>query len=152
DEKYIRSGLDKARNIGRFEKISDNPTVIFDGAHNLNGTQALVNAINRYFPDEKLAIIYAAMADKDIDASLNHFKENGFCEKAKIFTVPVKDNPRAETPEKLAEKFRKFGFDAIPYENIGQAYEDAVKENSIILICGSLYLYKDFTEYRDNEK
>ncbi len=146
DEKYIRSGLDKARNIGRFEKISDNPTVIFDGAHNLNGTEALVGAINRYFPEEKLSIIYAAMADKDIDASLLHLKENGFCGRAEIFTVPVKDNPRAETPENLAEKFRSFGFDAAPCRTIGEAYKEATDKNNTVLICGSLYLYKDFAE------
>lgn len=152
DEKYIRSGLEEARNIGRFEKLSENPTVIFDGAHNLNGTEALVNALNRYYPDEKFSIIYAAMADKDIDASLRHLKENEFCEKAEIFTVPVKDNPRAETPERLAEKFKKFGFVAAPCETIGEAFEKAKEKNDIVLICGSLYLYKDFTEYRNCRK
>lgn len=152
DEEFIRTGLDKARNIGRFEKLSENPCVIFDGAHNLNGTKALVDAINRYFPDKNFSIIYAAMADKDIDASLKYLKDNGFCERTQIFTVPVRNNPRAEKAEKLAEKFRKFGFNAVPYGNIGQAYEDALKEQNIILICGSLYLYKDFTEYKNCNK
>lgn len=152
DEKHIRTGLERARNIGRFEKLSDTPCVIFDGAHNLNGTKALVDALNRYFPDENFSIIYAAMADKDIDASLKHFKDNGFCERAQIFTVPVKDNPRAENPEKLAEKFKNFGFNVASYENIGRAYEDALKKQNIILICGSLYLYKDFTEYKKCNK
>ena len=152
DEKYIRSGLQRARNIGRFEKLSENPTVIFDGAHNLNGTEALVGAINRYFPEEKLSIIYAAMADKDIDASLLYLNENGFCERADVFTVPVKDNPRAALPEKLAEKFRSFGFGVSAYSSIGEAYKVASDKNNIILICGSLYLYKDFTEYRNCKK
>ncbi|MBQ8391606.1 MAG: bifunctional folylpolyglutamate synthase/dihydrofolate synthase [Clostridia bacterium] len=147
EEKYIREGLDKARNIGRFEKISENPLVVFDGAHNLSGTEALTNAINRYFPEERISIIYAAMADKDIDASLCHLKENGFCERSEIFTVPVKDNPRAALPETLAEKFKGFGFDATPFKSIGEAFEAAVKENPVTLICGSLYLYKDFAEY-----
>lgn len=147
EEKYIREGLDKARNIGRFEKISENPLVVFDGAHNLSGTEALTNAINRYFPKERISIIYAAMADKDIDASLLHLKKNGFCERTKIYTVPVKDNPRAALPETLAEKFKGFGFDATPFKSIGEAFEAAVKENPVTLICGSLYLYKDFAEY-----
>ncbi len=146
EEKYIRTGLLRARNIGRFEKLSENPTVIFDGAHNLNGTEALASAINRYFPEEKLSIIYAAMADKDIDASLLYLKENGFNDRAEIFTVPVKDNPRAETSEKLGEKFKSFGFAATPCETIGEAYEKAIDKNNIVLICGSLYLYKDFAE------
>ncbi len=146
EESHIRTGLLKARNIGRFEKISDNPTVVFDGAHNLNGTKSLVKAIDRYFPHKKLSIIYAAMADKDIDASLNFFKENGFCDKARIFTVSVKDNPRAEKAEKLAAKFNSFGFDATPCADIGEAYEKAIK-NDVTIICGSLYLYKDLAEY-----
>ena len=147
DEKYIRIGLGAARNIGRFEKISDNPLVIFDGAHNLNGTEALINALNRYLPNERLAIIYAAMADKDIDASLKLLRENGFCERAQVYTVPVKDNPRSEKAEKLSEKFRSHGFKSYWCTDIGEAYETASKEENIILICGSLYLYKDFAEY-----
>jgi len=149
-EEHIRRGLDKARNIGRFEKLSDNPCVIFDGAHNLNGTSALVDAVNRYFPNEKISMIYAAMADKDIDASLRLLKENGFCERTEVFTVPVKDNPRAATPVKLAEKFMRFGFDTTPCETIGRAYEAAQENGGIILICGSLYLYKDFAERNGN--
>ena len=145
-EKSIRRGLEKARNIGRFEKISDNPCVIFDGAHNLNGTEALINAVNRYFPDEKLSIIYAAMADKDIQASLKLFKENGFAERVHIFTVPVKDNPRAETPLNLAEKFKSFGFKVTACSDISIAYDKAAARKEVILICGSLYLYKDFKE------
>ena len=148
EDEHIYTGLDKARNIGRFEKLSESPLVIFDGAHNLNGTQALVNAVNRYFSDEKISMIYAAMADKDIDASLEYFKNNGFCERVKVFTVPVNDNPRAELPEVLSEKFRGFGFESFPCNSIGEAYEKATTENNIILICGSLYLYKDFTNYR----
>ena len=147
EEEYIRIGLQEARNIGRFEKLSENPLVIFDGAHNLSGTEALTDAVNRYFATEQISIIYAAMADKDIDASLSHLKENGFCSRAKIFTVPVKDNPRAALPEALAEKFKSYGFDAAPFKTIGDAYEKAVKENPVTLICGSLYLYKDFNEY-----
>ncbi len=143
DEKYIRTGLERARNIGRFEKLADNPAVIFDGAHNLNGTTALVDAVERYFAGEKLSIIYGAMADKDINASLALMKEHGFCEKAEIFTVQVKDNPRAATAEALAEKFGKFGFNATPCENIQAAYNIAREKGNTILICGSLYLYKD---------
>ncbi len=152
EEIHIREGLIKARNIGRFEKISENPLVIFDGAHNENGTTALINALDRYFEGERFSIIYAAMADKDIDSSLNLFKENGFCQKSKIFTVMVKDNPRAQTAEKLAEKFSSFGFETVSCESIGEAYNKATLENDVTIICGSLYLYKDFMEYKSERK
>lgn len=148
DEKHIRSGLLRARNIGRFEKISDNPTVIFDGAHNLSGTQSLVEAIERYFQDEQLSIIYASMADKDIEASLTLFKEHGFCEKAQFFTVTVKDNPRAQDARVLKEQLSALGFSAVSCESIGEAYDKATKTGNVTVICGSLYLYKDFMEMK----
>ncbi len=146
DEKHIRTGLKRARNIGRFEKINDDPCVIFDGAHNLNGTTALINAVERYFQGEPLSIIYGAMADKDIDASLKLMKDHGFCEKAEVFTVQVKDNPRAATAEALCEKFASFGFKTQSCENIQKAYDKCIKKGNTTLICGSLYLYKDLKE------
>ena len=149
DEKYIRSGLLRARNIGRFEKISDNPLVIFDGAHNLSGTASLIEAISRYFPDKKLSVIYAAMADKDIDASLDLFKKSGFCEKAHFFTVTVEENPRAEKAERLAQKLVAYGFTAQPCKNIEEAYKKGALENELLIICGSLYLYKDFMHMKN---
>lgn len=152
EDSHIRAGLINARNIGRFEKISENPPVIFDGAHNENGTTALINALNRYFGGERFSIIYAAMADKDIDSSLKLFKENGFCERAKVFTVMVKDNPRAQKSEKLKEKFESFGFDATACESIGEAYSKAISENDVTVVCGSLYLYKDFMECKSIKK
>ena len=143
EDEFIKSGLKRARNIGRFEKIADNPCVIFDGAHNFNGTTALIDAVERYFTDEPLTIIYGAMADKDIESSLSLMKMHGFTEKATVLTVQVKDNPRAETAENLKKKFEAFGFKAESAETIKKAYDKAVKIGNTTLICGSLYLYKD---------
>ncbi len=143
DEIYIRTGLKRARNIGRFEKIADSPITVFDGAHNLNGTMALIDAVERYFPGEKLSLIYGAMADKDIESSLKLLKKHGFTEKTTVFTVQVKDNPRAETAENLKEKFISFGFNTTSCSDIQSAYNIARKKGDTILICGSLYLYKD---------
>ncbi len=148
DEKYIRSGLLRARNIGRFEKLSDNPIVIFDGAHNLSGTASLIESIERYFPKEQLSVIYASMADKDIDASLNLFKERGFGEKAQFFTVTVRDNPRAQNADVLKNQLTAFGFCAQSCESISEAYEKAIATGKTTIICGSLYLYKDFMEIK----
>ena len=146
EEKYIRSGLLRARNMGRLEKLSDSPTVIFDGAHNLSGTQTLTNALGRYFSDKKINFIYGAMADKDITASVEHLKNCGYNEKSEVFTVMVKDNPRAQTAEKLCELFKENGFKATSCKSIKEALCLSAKNAEVTVICGSLYLYKDLKE------
>ena len=50
DEKYIKEGIKKAIHKGRFEIVSKEPLMIFDGAHNNNGMSALMKSLKRYFP------------------------------------------------------------------------------------------------------
>lgn len=141
DDETIRKGLKTTVHIGRFEKISDN--LIFDGAHNPNGAEALAASIERYFPDGNLEIIYGAMKDKDIEAFAQCLTGHSLKNRVKIHTVTVKDNPRAETAENLKNKFLKCGFTAQAHKSIKQAYESSTAENNMVIICGSLYLYKD---------
>lgn len=84
------------------------------------------------------------MRDKDIDGALEELTKNGFGKDNEVFTVSVKDNPRSATSKELADLVSKHGFSCIPCENIQYAYEQAKKLNKMIVICGSLYLYKDF--------
>ena len=144
DEEYIRCGLKQARNIGRFEKISENPLIIFDGAHNFCGIKSLITSIKRYFPDEKMSIIFSAMKDKEIDSSIRAIKEAGFADK--VYTVAVMDNPRGLAAEELKEKFEQYGFTACACENIKEAIKKATLNENATLVCGSLYLYKDLKE------
>ncbi len=141
DEKHIRSGLLRAKNMGRFEEVEEN--VIFDGAHNEDGARSLVKNLRRYFPDKSFSFVYGAMADKDLTLIMKVFEENGFKENSHFYTVTVEDNPRADTAENLAKKIESFGFKATPCENILTALNSAKKTSDIAVICGSLYLYKD---------
>ena len=147
DEKHIRSGLLRAKNMGRFEEVEEN--VIFDGAHNEDGARSLVKNLRRYFPDKSFSFVYGAMADKDLTLIMNVFEENGFKESSQFYTVTVEDNPRADTAENLAKKIENFGFRANACENILIALERAKKTSDIAVICGSLYLYKDLKNYLD---
>ncbi len=141
EEKFIRSGLLRAKNMGRFERIEEN--FIFDGAHNVDATIELVRNIERYFPEKKLSIVYGAMADKDLFGIMKVFEENGYREKAEFFTVTVKDNPRAQTAQILSEMFMENGFRATPCKSIHEAIKKARNDDRVTIICGSLYLYKD---------
>ncbi len=150
DEKIIACGIENASNPGRLERISENPTVIFDGAHNGSGIDTLACAIRRYFPDRDVSFIFGAMADKDLNPTMQSFKNHGFG-KSRFYTVAVEDNPRAASQYALADSFAANGFSAQPCKNIGEAYEKAASENGVTVICGSLYLYKDLADYLKNK-
>lgn len=146
DDETIRKGVLAARNPARFELIRENPTVIYDGGHNENGIEALVGSLERYFGDVPKTVIFACMADKDIENSLRMLGKN-----THFAFTEVKDNPRALSAEELKARAAEIGFSGEAFNDIGNAYEWALKEGRLTVICGSLYLYKDFKEYLNKQ-
>ena len=148
-EKAIRTGLLGARNPGRFEILKKDPLLIFDGAHNPNGMRSLISGLLRYFPDKTPKFILGVMADKDISGMAQEIKKA--YEGAQIFTVAVKDNPRSEEAGKLADLLDKMGFAAHACRDIKEACTLARTDSGLAVICGSLYLYKDYREFADRK-
>jgi dihydrofolate synthase/folylpolyglutamate synthase len=94
----IGEGIARASWPGRLERISTNPDVILDGAHNPAGARALAAYIQLFFGKEPLRIIYGAMRDKAVDEVIGTL----FPLAAEVvLTAP--DQPRALSPISLAE-------------------------------------------------
>ena len=144
DDAIIKLGVSRARNPARFELVRENPTVIYDGGHNENGIEALTASLDRYFGGVEKTVIFACMADKDIENSLRMLGKN-----THFVYTEVKNNPRAMTASDLKKRAAELGFDGPSFDTVGQAYEWALAEGRLTVICGSLYLYKDFKEYLD---
>lgn len=131
----ILNGLYNAFIPARLEKISNNPEVYIDGAHNVDGALALKNHL-RGNP----VLILGMMRDKDVDEVIHQLAP--MCKL--VITVKVESNLRSETAENLAKK-ASLWTKAIAAENYKQALNLA-KENSngeMIIIGGSLYLASD---------
>ena len=141
DAEYIKQGLLTTKHIGRFEIISESPYTIYDGAHNENGFKSLLSNLKRYFDTKEITFICAFMKDKDI--SNIHSLLEPYKPSCKIITTTVLNNERAESAEELANKFSSKGFTTTHSENVKTAYELAKQDSNLIVICGSLYLYKD---------
>ena len=142
DEASIKAGLQSARHPARFEKISDR--LYYDGAHNPDGVEMLLKNIHRYFADKSIALVMATMADKDIAASLKLLAPHIMA----LHTVTVQNNPRAMTAEDFKATAEALGIDATAHEDIASAIRAARQSAELVLICGSLYLYKDFNDVR----
>ncbi|MFJ7737788.1 bifunctional folylpolyglutamate synthase/dihydrofolate synthase [Lysinibacillus sp. NPDC097287] len=62
-ESSIRTALQTAQWAGRFEQVAQN--IVLDGAHNSEGTAALIQTLKDVYPNRKYNFIYAALSDKD---------------------------------------------------------------------------------------
>lgn len=147
DDEHIIQGIAEARNPARFEIISDEPLVIYDGAHNPDGISALILSLKRYIPVWHGAVfINAFMEDKDICSVYDKIKVSGLSESSEFFTVGVKNNPRSASPETVCRIAAECGISATAFQDIKDAYSAALNLNKPVILCGSLYLYKDFAE------
>ena len=151
DDEYIKRGISLAKNPARFEVVSENPLIIFDGAHNPDGVSALCKSLDKYFENKRISFVTAVMADKDLKGEMEILKDYGYDKNSIFYTVTVKNNPRAQDGETLSRMYKEEGFSAEPCENIKEAVEKAKMSCDMVVIFGSLYLYKDFSEeIKDN--
>ncbi len=143
NESQIRQGLEMAKNPARFEILA--PDLVYDGAHNKNGMESLTENLKLYFPDKKPGFVMASMKEKDHNEIFNLIPKG-----VKIYAVAVKDNPRSLSAEELSDKARAYGIQSEAFDKLKDAISACRKENELTVICGSLYLYKDFDEIREN--
>jgi dihydrofolate synthase/folylpolyglutamate synthase len=94
----IRTGIAAARWPGRLQRISEDPEIIVDGAHNPAGARALAAYVDRFYAGEPLTLIYGAMRDKAVEEVAGTLFPR-FSEV--IVTAPRQ--PRALAPESLRD-------------------------------------------------
>lgn len=145
NEKSIEYGLTHATHNARFELISKNPPVIFDGGHNPDGIASLKSSLIRYYGNEKKIFVCAFMKDKDIKSSLELIKPLA----EEICFTRVKGNERSASEKQLSDIADSLNIKHSFFENAGDAVNYSLGKNRTVVICGSLYLYKDIKE---NEK
>lgn len=135
----ITEGLLKTQWAGRFEKVCSEPLCFLDGAHNVDGIEALRDTL-KHLPRRETIAIVGILRDKEIEAMLEVISPYI---NAWVVTRPL--NPRAEVPEVLAEKIKKYSSQIFIKEEIKEAYELARnlaqgESNTQIVGFGSLYM------------
>ena len=147
-EEALLRGLAEARWPARFEVISRDPLVIFDGAHNPEGVSVAVESIKRYFSGRRVYVLSGVLRDKDYSFIAKKIAEVA----SRVFTL-TPDNPRALSAEEYAVEFAKNGVEATSYVSIGEAFfaaKSAARENGTALVClGSLYTYPDISRLNE---
>ena len=141
-ESAVREGLVQVQWPGRFQLLSAQPPVIFDGAHNAQGIAAAVDSIAVYFPKRKVYVLTGVLQDKDYHTIADCLAQVTACA-----FVMTPDNPRALPGEEYAVILRDKGVPAQAYATVREAYAAALhraREDNVPLVClGSLYTYRD---------
>ncbi len=103
DGNLIKSGLVNATWEGRFEKISDEPLFIRDGAHNVDGVMALKESLQKHFTNHHIIFIIGVLGDKEYESMMQILCP--MAEQAFTITPPVE---RGLSGDILCECVRRF--------------------------------------------
>lgn len=74
-DRDVYQGLSKAQWPGRMEKISDEPFIILDGAHNDHAMRRLAENLKKEFPNREINILFSALSTKNIDQMIGMLKK-----------------------------------------------------------------------------
>ena len=140
-----QDGLKRTTWPGRFALLGTEPDFVVDGAHNPAAADMLAASIERYFKGKRIIYIMGMFRDKDYRKVIQ--KTEKYADT--ILTIAAPDNPRALTPQELADAVREFHSDVRPFDSIeaavAEAYQLAGKED-VIIAFGSLAFLGDLTE------
>jgi dihydrofolate synthase/folylpolyglutamate synthase len=127
---------------GRWQKLQENPLVICDTGHNVDGMKQIVQQINT-IAYKKLHVVLGVVKDKDISDVLGVLPKRAdyyFCQ-AKL--------PRALDAKELADKAKSFGLHGQVIPDVNEAKRAALANASpadFIFIGGSTFVVAELDE------
>ena len=144
-EDAVREGLSRVKWRARFEKLSDEPLILYDGSHNPEGIELAVRTLRHYFGERKLNLLTGVMADKDYKNMAEMLSPIA----GEVFAV-TPDNPRSLKAQELAAVYEDLGVRSTAYDTVFDGAREAKKvslDSGVPLIClGSLYMYAEVSD------
>lgn len=132
----IQEGFSQVKWPARFEILRREPPVVIDSAHNRDSARRLREALDEYFPEIPVILIFCALEDKDITGILEELKPRLEC------VVATRANhPRAPSAEWMAEQVKKVGIPVEAITPVADALERALElagTQKLVLSAGSV--------------
>lgn len=144
----VEKGLAAVYWPARFEILSRDPLMIYDGAHNPQGLESCVRTVKELFKNKKVIVLSGVMADKDFSVMLPMIKKIA----ARVYTVRP-DSHRSLGARKYASLFNSAGVEAHSSNSVKtgveKAYADGKKTGLPVIMLGTLYMYKEVRDAFD---
>ncbi len=134
----ISQGMGQVSWPGRLQVLSEKPIWVVDGAHNPASASRLRESLESYFSYDRLLLILAIYADKDVYGIIEALKPIASCA-----VLTMTKNARSVDPNTLAEAFSEDNIDVYIAPNVLDAIETArqiAADSDLICATGSLSL------------
>jgi dihydrofolate synthase/folylpolyglutamate synthase len=145
EDSPIERGIATAIWPGRLERLSTQPDVYLDGAHNPAGARELLKFWKENYAGRRIFLVYGAMRDKAVDEISGLLFPHAT---AVILTEPRQ--PRAISASSLAEISSHDAAETIVVRDPGEALETALRmagPQDAVFATGSLYLVGELRAY-----
>lgn len=134
----IENGVKQTRWPARLQRVPGAPEVLFDVAHNPDGAWALRAALSHLYADRRQVFLFGAMRDKAVAEVASILFPLAFA-----VVATRADNPRAATPEEIAEAGARTGAEILLEANVPAALakaRDLAGTDGVVVVTGSIYL------------
>ena len=135
-DEAIQKGFSQVKWHARFEVLRREPPVVVDSAHNRDSAFRLRQALDEYFPEVPVILIFCALEDKDISGMLEELKP-----RLEKVVATRADHPRAPSVEWVAEQVKHAGIPVEAVTPVASALERALElasDQKIVLSAGSV--------------
>lgn len=131
-EKDIYQIFEKFHMPGRFEKLCQDPLIIFDPAHNFHALTNLIKGIDEYYPENKIIYIVSLMTDKADERTLGILQMM-----SNEVIYYLLNDPRAYIPDK--DQYSKIISDPDSIIDLLKSY---FNKNVIFVFTGTFRIYE----------
>ncbi len=157
----VRAGVEQVTWPGRFEVVPGAPTIVLDGAHNVESASRLREALEDRFGPRQLQFVLGIAADKDVAGivatlcgATGSITAGGADTATRVTSQPIviathASHPRASAPAVIAELAAQAGARATVVPGVAEALTAARRNagpEDVVVVTGSLYTVAEARE------
>jgi dihydrofolate synthase/folylpolyglutamate synthase len=141
----IEKGFATVNWPGRFQILKQTPTVVVDGAHNIESVKRLIESLRIYLHYNRIYIIVGISCDKDITGIAKELSTL-----SPEILVTRATHPRAASPSIIATAFENYGITPKVTSSVAEALQEALStanNEDLICVTGSLFVVAEALDY-----
>ena len=143
----IQTGFNLVKWKGRFERISKDPDVIYDVAHNPDSIHAFCKTVKEIYPAKKINIVLGLLHDKSPETVLMELEL--IADSIRLAPVNSHRSMSMEELNDLASRFPRVSVSTSITSACKEAYVET-DEHSVLCILGSHYIAEEVYNWNDD--